>query len=251
MIGLIGVEVAKVRTTRLWIGLLLGALGLTALGAVVTLAIAGTPDGLEAGITPIETVDDVRDFIATASIAGVFALVLGAITMTTEHRHGTLAGTFLATPTRWPVVVAKVLGSAVAGFAFGVLASLVPLVAVAVTFAVDGEGVPFGSAVVVAILAVGAGAAFSAAMGAAVGAALRSQLIAILGVLGWGLVVESLISAIVPGAIRWLPFTGLPTALTQSTPDLFSPAVAGLLMALYLSIASAVGIAVTVARDVE
>ena len=69
--------------------------------------IAGTPDGLEAGLTPIETVEDVRDFVATGSIAGVFALVLGATAMTTEHRHRTLSGTFLATPTRWPVVVSK------------------------------------------------------------------------------------------------------------------------------------------------
>lgn len=54
-----------------------------------------------------------------------------------------------------------------------------------------------------------------------------------------------------PAAIKWLPFTGLPGALTQETPDLFSPAVAGLLMVLSLSVALAVGIAVTMARDVE
>ena len=78
VLRLVGVEVAKVRTTRMWIGLLLGAAGLAALGAIATLAIAGTPDGLEAGLTPIETVEDVRDFVTTGSIAGVFALVLGA-----------------------------------------------------------------------------------------------------------------------------------------------------------------------------
>ena len=55
-------------TTRLWIGL--GAVGLAALGAIATLAIAGTPDGLEAGLTPIETVEDVRDFVATGRSPG-------------------------------------------------------------------------------------------------------------------------------------------------------------------------------------
>jgi len=192
VLRLVGVEVAKVRTTRMWIGLLLGAVGLAALGAIATLAIAGTPDGLEAGLTPIETVEDVRDFVTTGSIAGVFALVLGATAMTMEHRHRTLSGTFLATPKRWPVVVAKVIAYGVAGFAFGVVGALIPLVAVAVKFAVGGEVVPFGASVIVAVLAVGAGAAFSGAMGAAAGAALRSQLIAIIGVLGWALVVESL-----------------------------------------------------------
>ena len=51
MIHLIGVEVAKVRSTRLWIGLLLGAAGLVALGAVATLVVAGSADGAEAGLT--------------------------------------------------------------------------------------------------------------------------------------------------------------------------------------------------------
>ncbi len=251
VLRLVGVEVAKVRTTRMWIGLLLGAVGLAALGAIATLAIAGTPDGLEAGLTPIETVEDVRDFVTTGSIAGVFALVLGATAMTTEHRHRTLSGTFLATPKRWPVVVAKVIAYGVAGFAFGVVGGLIPLVAVAVKFAVAGEVVPFGASVIVAVLAVGAGAAFSGAMGAAAGAALRSQLIAIIGVLGWALVVESLVGAILPATVKWFPFAGLATSLTQTGTDLLSPPAAGLMMALYLAIALGVGLAVTMARDVE
>jgi ABC-2 type transport system permease protein len=253
VIVLIAAEVAKVRTTRLWIGLLLGAVALAALGAIATLAIAGTPDGREAGLTPIETVDDVRDFVTTGAIAGVFALVLGATTMTTEHRHRTLSSTFLATPTRWPVVGAKVACSALAGFVFGVVGALVPFVAAAVEFALDGEAIPFGPPVALAIVAVGAGAAFSAALGATAGAALRSQLIAILAVLGWALVVESLVGAIVPAAVKWFPFTGLTNSLTQAGdgPDLFSPPIAGLLMALYLAIATTVGIAVTMRRDVE
>jgi hypothetical protein len=252
VIGLIAIEVAKVRTTRFWIGLLLGGVGLVMLGVVATLAIAGSPEGREAGITPIETVEDLRGFIATGSIVGVFALVLGATTMTTEHRHRTLSGTFLATPTRWPVVVAKTIGAGVAGFVFGLIGGSIPLLAAAVTFAAKGDAVPFGSSVIVAIAAVGAGSAFSAAMGAAVGAALRSQLVAILGVLGWALVVESVLGALLPRAVKWLPFTGLTTSLTETgTVDLFSPLVSGLLMALYLAIALAVGIVVTMVRDVE
>jgi hypothetical protein len=251
VIRLIEVEVAKVRTARMWIGLLLGAVGLATLGAVVTLAIAGTPDGVEAGLTPIETVEDVRDFVATGSIAGVFALVLGATAMTSEHRHRTLSGTFLATANRWPAIVAKVVASGVAGFVFGATCGLIPLVAVAVKFAAGGEVVPFGPPVIAAILAVGAGAAFSGAMGAAGGAALRSQLIAIVGVLGWAVVVESLVGALVPDAVKWLPFTGLTSSLTQATPDQFSPPVAGLLMALYLAFAIVIGVGVTMRRDVE
>jgi ABC-2 type transport system permease protein len=252
VIRLVAVEVAKVRTTRFWIGLLLGGVALVTLGVVATLAVAGSPEGREAGIAPIESLEDVRSFIAAGSIVGAFALVLGATAMTSEHRHRTLSGTFLATPTRWPVVVAKVIGSGIAGLVFGVIGASIPLLAVVITFAVDGKAVPLGPSVAVAMAAVAAGSAFSAAMGAAAGAALRSQLVAILGVLGWALVVESVIGAILPGTVKWLPFTGLTTALTQTgTVDLLSPLAAGLLMALYLAVALAVGLAVTMARDVE
>lgn len=251
MIGLIGVELAKVRTTRLWIGLLVGVVALAGLGAVATLAIADSPEGVEAGLTPITDADDVRDLVATGSVAGVFALVLGAVSMTTEHRHRTLSGTFLVTPRRWPIVAAKVAGSGVVGFAFGVVGGLIPLIAVVVDFALAGDAVPFDGSVVVAIAAVGAGSCFSGAMGAAVGASLRSQLIAVLGVLGWALVVESLLGAIVPASVRWFPFTGLTNALTQTGTDLLSPAAAALTMAAYLAAALALGIAITMARDVE
>ena len=84
-------------------------------------------------------------------------------------------------------------------------------------------------------------------MGAAA-AALRSQLIAILGVLGWTLVVESLVGAILPATVKWFPFSGLTNSLTQRVdpsgrgrPD-DGP---------YLAIALAVGLAVTMVRDVE
>lgn len=251
MIRLVRVEVAKVRTTRLWIGLLLGAVGLVTLGAVATLVVAGSAEAAQAGVTPITTLEDVRDFVYSGSVAGVFALVLGATAMTNEHRHRTLAGTFLATPTRWPVIVAKVMGSGLAGFAFGLIGGLIPLVTVAVQFAARGEAIPVGASVALAVGAVGVSCAFSGAIGAAAGAALRSQLIAIIGVLGWSLVVEPLVGALVPDAVRWLPFTGVASSLGQQTPDLFTPGVGALLMIAYVGAALGVGLAVTLRRDVE
>jgi ABC-2 type transport system permease protein len=251
VIRLVRVEVAKIRTTRMWIGLLLGAVALVTLGAVATLAIEGSDEATQAGLRPIESLEDVRDFIFTGSIAGVFTLVLGATTMTNEHRHRTLAGTFLATPTRWPVVGAKVIGSGVSGFVFGVIGGLIPWVAVAVLFAMRGDAVPLGTSLALAVGAVGISCAFSGAMGAAVGAALRSQLIAIIGVLGWSLVVEPLIGGLVPDALRWLPFSGVGSSLDQQTPDLFGPAVGAALMVVYLGAAVAIGLAFTLRRDVD
>jgi hypothetical protein len=88
-------------------------------------------------------------------------------------------------------------------------------------------------------------------VGAAAGAALRSQLTAIVGVLGWSVVAEPLIGALVPDVTKWLPFTGVGSSLGQQTPDLFSPGVGFLLMIAYVGVALAVGLAVTLSRDVD
>jgi len=51
--------------------------------------------------------------------------------------------------------------------------------------------------------------------------------------------------------VKWFPFSGLATSLTQTGTDLLSPGAAGLVMVLYLAIALGAGLAVTMARDVE
>ena len=131
------------------------------------------------------------------------------------------------------------------------MGGLIPLVAVAVRFAARGDAAPMGASVALAVGAVGVTCAYSGAVGAAAGAALRSQLIAIIGVLGWSLVVEPLVSALVPDATRWLPFTGVGSSLGQQAPGLFSPGIGALLMIVYVGAALAVGLAVTLGRDVH
>jgi hypothetical protein len=252
MTSLVAVELAKVRTTRLWIGLAAGGLGFVVVVAAATLAVMGSPEAAEAGVRPIRTVDDVREFVTNGSAVGVFALILGATVVTTEHRHRTLAGAFLSVPTRWPVVVAKVVAATIVGLAFGALGGLVTLGAVAVRFAFDDGGLPIGGPVWLAVLAVAGAVAFEAAVGAALGAALRGQLLTILVLLAWALVVEPAIGGLVPAAAKWLPFTGLTGSIMEiGGPDLFSPPIAGLVMLLYLALAVAVGVAVTMTRDVR
>jgi ABC-2 type transport system permease protein len=53
----------------------------------------------------------------------VFAGLLGAMSMTSEIRHGTIRPTFLITPRRVRVLAAKVLASMFFGAAFGLLAT--------------------------------------------------------------------------------------------------------------------------------
>ncbi len=250
MIRLVRAELLKIRTTRLWLGLLIGGALLTALGAIATLSLGGTAQGAQAGITPVRTLADVRDLVYTANTAGIFAVVLGATVITTEYRSGTIAGTFLATPLRWPVITAKVLASAITGFVFGVVCALIPVVSAEVYLVLKGYGTRFGGSVGLAVAVVGLVGGSSGAIGAGVGSALRSQLVAILVVLGWMLVVEPLAGGLVPDLLPWLPFSGAQASLSQQTPGLFAPGTGGLLLAGYIVLAMAAGIAVTRRRDV-
>lgn len=251
MMKLVRAELLKIRSTRMWMGLLFGAVALTGLGAIATLAVAGTAQGAQAGLVPVRSVQDVADLVYTSSAAGIFAMILGAVASTGEYRSGTIAGTFLATPSRSPVIVGKVVAAAVVGFAFGIVCALIPFVSAEVYLAIKGLPLAFGSSVLLAVLVVGAMGASSGAIGAGIGAAIRSQLVAILGLLGWGLVVEQLIGGLLPDWRKWLPFLGAQASLAQQDPTLLRPVPGGLLLIGYVVLALVIGVFVTRERDIS
>lgn len=248
---LVKAELLKLRSTRMWKGLLAGAAALTGLGAIATLAIAGTPEGAQAGLAPVRSVSDVADLVYTSSTAAIFAMILGAIAITGEYRSGTIAGTFLATPSRTPVIVAKAAAAAMIGFGFGVVCALIPVVSAEAYLGIKGLPLRFGMPVLIAVLAIGAMGASSGAIGAGIGAAIRSQLVAILGLLGWALVVEQLIGGLLPETRKWLPFVGAQGSLGQQTPGLLAPLPGGLLLIGYVVLAVLVGVAFTRPRDIS
>lgn len=250
MIRLLRAEVLKVWTTRLWIGLLLGGLLMSGVGAVALLILSGTEEGLRAGLVPIRTVADVQTLAFQAAVMSAFVAVLGATMATGEYRYGTAAGTYLATPSRERVVTAKVLASIPLGFAAGVVAGLLPIVIGAVWFRVHGDPFPFGRPVLIAALEVGLQCAYGAAVATGVGAAIRSQLVAILGLLGWVFIAESLVAALVPSAAKWSPFTGVQGAFGAPDPNLFGHAAAAGMMVLYATSAWFIGVWAERRRDV-
>ncbi|MGZ8578795.1 MAG: hypothetical protein ACXWWX_04610 [Actinomycetota bacterium] len=250
MIRLTRAEVRKLRTTRLWIGMFIGALLLAAVGAIAILALANTDEGREAGIVPIETPADVQSLAFGGSIAVVFVMVVAATMATAEHRYGTAASTYLATPTRTPVVTAKTFAAIPVGIVFGISAAVLPIAIAAVWFAVQGDVLPYDASVLGAILLVGLQCAFGAVIAVNVGIAIRSQLVAILGVLGWVLVVEPLVGALVPSTLRWLPFSGVQASFGAPDPRLLGrPAAAGL-MVVYSLTAWAIAVWLERRRDV-
>lgn len=232
---LIHAELRKVRTTRLWLGLAMGGLALVVLATVAVLVTAGTAQGLREGLGPITTVDDVQKLVWNGAAMSFFAVVLAATMATGEHRYGTVAGTYLATPSRRNVISAKVAAAIPLGAAYGLVGGVVPLAIAAVWFAGKGDPLPFGPGVVGAIGEVGVQCAYGAALAVCVGAAIRSQLVAILGLLGWVFLVEPLATVLVPALKRWAPFTGVQGAFGPPDPLLFGPAAAAGLMLLYVA----------------
>jgi len=109
MTGLIRAEVLKLRTTRTFWAITLGALALVAIAAAaISAASRFTPGDHPA-----------QQALAVAGPANTFALVLGVLAVTSEYRHGTITPALLITPRRTRLLVAKLITLTVGGLVLG------------------------------------------------------------------------------------------------------------------------------------
>jgi ABC-2 type transport system permease protein len=209
VIELVHAELLKVRSTRLWIGMAIGAVGLTGVSTILFLALAHSANAQANGIHPIVTTEDLRTLVFQASGTLAFVLVLAATMATAEFRYGTASGTYLAVPSRMRVISAKSIAGAIVGLLYGVAAATMTVAIAVVWLAIDGRSIPIGASVIGAIGQEGLRCAYGAALAVGVGAALRSQLVAILGLLGWLFIVEPLGVALLPRFAKFMPFAGV------------------------------------------
>jgi ABC-type transport system involved in multi-copper enzyme maturation permease subunit len=250
---LVRAELLKVRSTRLWVGMLLGALAFTVLISILLLSVMRSADAAEAGLRPILTPGDFRAFVFTAEGSIPFALVLAATMATTEFRYGTATLTYLATPSRARVLAGKSAAAAVVGLLIGLASAAAGLVVAVIWLAAHGDDVPFDATVLGAVGQVGLHAAYAALLALAFGALVRSQLVSILGLLGWLFILEPIATAIVPKLATWAPFAGVePLFGSGETPTapLFGWLGALGLAAAYVAVLSALAIAAERSRDV-
>jgi ABC-2 type transport system permease protein len=250
---LVRAELLKVRSTRLWVGMLLGALGFTVLISILLLWVMRSSSAPDAGVQPIVTPDTFRAFVFIVEGSIPFALVLAATMATTEFRYGTAALTYLATPSRPRVVAGKSAAAAVVGFLIGVASAAAGLVVAAIWLAAHGEDVPFDTSVLGAVGQVGLHAAYAALLALAFGVLVRSQIVSILGLLGWLFILEPIATAIVPKLAKWAPFGGVePLFGSGQTPTapLFGWLGALGLAVVYVAVLSALAIAAERSRDV-
>lgn len=122
LVAAIRAEFAKIFTTRLWWILLIVLIVYVAfLAVILAAAFGGTLPGSESDApqVPGDLIPPVIYSVAH-SIGYVFPLLLGTLAVTGEFRHQTLTPTFLATPKRGLVLIAKLAVMAVIGALYGV-----------------------------------------------------------------------------------------------------------------------------------
>jgi ABC-2 type transport system permease protein len=187
-------------------------------------------------------------------LAALFGALLGALSITSEVRHGTIRPTFLVSPWRGRVLVAKIWVSTLIGAGFGLVACALAAGVGTVALRVRGIDVQLGGGDYALLLVGGsAAAALWAAIGVGVGAVLRNQVPTLIGISAWLLFVEGLLVGDIAGVGdvgRFAP-GALGMAVSGQDPDTFlAPALAALLLTLYAVAATAAGWAATTHRDV-
>jgi ABC-2 type transport system permease protein len=216
MTRLLRAEVLKLRTTRTF-----ATLAGCAVAASLLVMVLGTT------LTNPHEVD-LRTLLLS-NPGSIFVVLLGAVGITGEWRHRTIASSVLAAPDRVRLLTAKTLAYALAS----VVVSLVVTASImlAGTLIVSGRGGATLGLVELADvlwrnLAV---AGLLGALGVGMGALLRNQIVAVTALLILGLVLEPALVQLVPQVARFGPTVGAPSGildLGDATAPLLGPGLA-------------------------
>ncbi len=242
-------ELLKQHSTRTNLGLL------SAMLALVLLAVLLHGFGLRA-----ENVDSTSEQLTLVvgwgeRLGAVFGGLLGAMSITSEIRHGTIRPTFLVTPQRTRVLASKVLGSMLFGAAFGLIATALSVGVGSAALAARGiESQLDGGAYALFFVGGAAAAALWAVIGVGLGAVVGNQVPALIGICAWLLFVEGLLVGDLIGAAgdvgRFAPGAAAAAITGQDSDKLVAPAVGLILLVLYAAAAALAGSVATARRDV-
>jgi hypothetical protein len=202
------------------------------------------------------TTQQLRNLLGSGFEGYLLALLLGTLMVTAEFRHKTVTTSFLVTPHRPRFVGAKLLTAAILGALLAVLMLVVTVIGGGVTLVAQGGSF---SSLIGQLYAVAPGMilvfALFAILGVGVGSVLTNQVAAIVVCLGWFIILEGILVALVHGAARWVP-TGAATAASNLTRGrgsdfgLFNWWQGTLLMLAYGLIFAAVGSLILTQRDI-
>jgi len=275
MIRAIASEWRKLTTTRMWWGLgivLIGYVGFTAamfaglFGAVAAGLIGADAAGMNGSPIP-EAVLPSLVYSTVTAVGYVIPLILGTLSVTAEVRHRTLTPTFLATPSRPTVLVAKLVVMVGAGAALGVAGLVAAMGIGGGTLAALGIDPQFAVADTWWLAArVALAMGVWAAVGVGVGSLIQNQIAAVVVVIAFTQFVEPILRL---GAAFWEPAAQVGRFLPGAAGDALvgssiytmvavGPATVealawwqgGLVLAAYAVVAAAAGWATAWRRDV-
>lgn len=250
MTALVRAELLKLRTVKLPLWLLATSLLLVLLGVLATVLTAG----MEGVPLSREDPELMARSVANASSGSVIVLILGILVLTQEFRFGTATPSFLVTPKRGRVLVAKLIAIALVGAVFAVVSALLAVAASAVLIPIKDGVVNYDAQVLQVLLGAILVMVLYGPIGIAVGALVKNQIAAVVGALAFTFIIEQLLIALRPEVGRWTP-GGASTAVLQlgdlatSRGDLL-PVWGGVLVLLaYAAVLSAIAARLTLRRD--
>jgi ABC-2 type transport system permease protein len=241
-------EILKLRTTRTTLGLVLGLLGLVVFIVVIQLIATRVDSSTDFQLV---TEDTQRSILQTAGLAGLFAVLIGILAITSEFRHGTIRPTFLFTPTRELVVGAKGVACAIAGAVLGVATVGIGFAITLVWMSIENVERAFSNGELLGMAAGLAGATVLwGVIGVGVGAIIRNQVGAIVGTIVWSLLPAPLLQNLYPKVGRFTPSAASDALSSAGDAHLLSPLAGGLVLVLWTVLFLVVGALVTARRDV-
>lgn len=273
MTGSIMSEIRKVFTTKMWWGI---AIGMAVLAALLSMAMSSLV-GIEGG--PPDLIPSFAQLVYNAGLLGnfgsltaLFPLALGVLLVTNESRHQTVTATYLATPRRWVVAVAKIVAVAIVGVIYGVvhvIASVVGGVVVLGTFkdvsslqlgdpdVIRSLGIAVLATVIWTLLGYGFGQLVRnqvAALLLAIGVAFLGQIFLniVFAILGWETPGKFLPGNLTTGMlVTGDPFAGTTDASTDGESYFFSWWLSALILIGYSAALTVIGSIFTARRDIS
>jgi ABC-2 type transport system permease protein len=244
VIGQLRSELLKIRSTRSTLGLVGGVVALVLLFILL--------GGFLSSADSLTRADDQRNYLGIGGLASLFAALAGLLVVTGEYRFGTIRPTFLVTPRRRVVVLAKYVASLGAGIAFALLGQGLAL---AIGLGIlSGRGISIelnGGDFTQLVLGTLAAAALWGGIGVGLGAIVRNQVGGVIALLAWVLLVENLLFGLVPKVGRFTPGRAQDALSGMTTDHLLPAAAGGAVLVAWSLVLLAGGIAATEVRDVS
>ena len=247
MEGIVTSEWRKVRTNRAAVGLLAGGLVYAVVNGVATAAFAGRD-----GSAPLGTGGNLGNILRGGGVAMWVVLLVGILSVTSEYRDGTIVATFLATPRRGAVVLAKLRVTALLGLMYAVLCTIMGAAGAAPRLAASRVPLDITDAAVVsAVVGSLAATVLFGLAGVGIGAMVRNQTAAVAGALIWFLPAENIVGSFAGWDVaRWFPGQAAAAAAGAGGATLLPPSAGAALFAGYALVAALAGTRFAVSRDV-